>query len=102
MSRSSLVAALLCLLILILHTRSARGWWPFSTADTEEETATAEDDQDGSPQVQQVPAKFEVSTAEQKFLAEAQKYLDMSPLEKCQHGVGNWLTRLLNYLILDN
>ena len=40
---------------------------------------------DPEPPGQVVP--FEMKTADQKFLAEAQQFLDLSPLDHCQHQV---------------
>lgn len=54
----------------------AASWWPFSSAG-----------EDGGPIVAREPVAFEMASAEQKFLAEAQQYLDLSPLEACQHKV---------------
>lgn len=70
----------------------ALGWWPFGSEPAatvqQAELAHAQNED----QVQQAPAKFEVSNAEQKFLAEAHRYLNLSPLEKCQHHVSCPLT----------
>ena len=40
---------------------------------------------DPEPPGQVVP--FEMKTADQRFLAEAQQFLDLSPLDRCQHQV---------------
>ena len=37
---------------------------------------------------------FEMKTAEQKFLAEAQQFLDLSPLDRCQHQVWAYIQSL--------
>lgn len=88
MACCSILAALLCSLLLLSRTNTAHGWWPFSstTAPTADAPSKLQIE-DEEPRVQAHPARFEVINAEQKFLAEAQKYLEMSPLEKCQHAV---------------
>lgn len=79
-----LVAALPVLLVIISLPETAHGWWPFSVGN---EVPEIENLQAENEDRAQLPAKFEVSNVEQKFLAEAQKYLKLSPLEKCQHSV---------------
>ena len=54
-------------------------WWPFSSSE--------EDAEPPAPVAPREPVAFEMANAEQKFLAEAQEYLNMSPLEACQHQV---------------
>lgn len=61
-------------------------WWPF--AENEEEDEQMETRTDSSslpPPVSMVP--FEAMSAEQKFLQESKKLLDLSPLDQCQHKV---------------
>ena len=57
-------------------------WWPFSD-DSLEAAASPE------PKPVQLESKtavpFEMMSAEQKFLAQAQQFLDLPPLEKCQN-----------------
>ena len=66
-----------CLLLFPAHA-----WWPFSSSSSEEA---------GSEQgkhLQDSPVPFEMSTAEEKFLAEARKYMgDLSPLDSCHQIV---------------
>lgn len=79
---SSVLVRLLFFLCLVW---SSHCWWPFSSVQTP----------DAKPQLthteesggKEAPAKFEVTNAEQKFLAEAHSFLNLSPLEKCQHSV---------------
>lgn len=54
-------------------------WWPFSSdeGDREPETAMAARE----------PVAFEMASVEQKFLAEAQQFLNLPPLEACQYKV---------------
>jgi hypothetical protein len=61
-------------------------WWPFSSepAVVPQQAQLTQAEDEGR---EQQPAKFEVSTAEQKFLAEAHSFLNLSPLERCQHSV---------------
>ena len=56
-------------------------WWPFSSGELEENAEVA------APVAPKEPVTFEMANAEQKFLAEAQEYLNLSPLEACQHQV---------------
>ncbi len=56
-------------------------WWPFSSSeDVQKEEREPE---------QLEMTRFEMRTAEQKFLAEAQQFLDLSSLEKCQYQVAS-------------
>ena len=72
-SSGAIVLLTICLLPGVVH-----GWWPFSSSE-EESTS------DIAPAKK--PATFEMATAEQKFLNEAQQLLDLAPLDKCLHGV---------------
>ena len=56
-------------------------WWPFSSDELEENAEPA------APVAPREPVTFEMANAEQKFLAEAQEYVNLSPLEACQHQV---------------
>lgn len=53
-------------------------WWPFSGSEEREEVSSVE---------AREPVAFEMASAEQKFLAEAQQFLNLPPLEACQHEV---------------
>lgn len=72
-----------CLLLFPAHA-----WWPFSSSSSEEA---------GSEQgkhLQDSPVPFEMSTAEEKFLAEARKYMgDLSPLDSCHQIVSIHMER---------
>lgn len=61
--------------------QNAHSWWPFSSAHVEEKT-TLPGLSDGS-----VATRFEVRNVEEKFLAEAQPYLNLPPLDSCLHKV---------------
>lgn len=78
---------LLELIVILFLVGNSFCWWPFSSepaaVDPQAQVGQAEEEE----KVQQAPAKFEVSNAEQKFLSEAHSYLNLSPLEKCQHSV---------------
>ena len=76
-------AALLLLLAATSLPATVHGWWPWVSVENTVPEDLPEEIEDKA----HLPAKFEVSNAEQKFLAEAQKYLQLSPLEKCQHSV---------------
>lgn len=67
-------------LIFLLLVHSAWGWWIFSsTASTDTES--------GNGKIERRPVAFEINSAEQKFLAEAQQFLDLPQLDQCQHMV---------------
>ena len=57
-------------------------WWPFSSGEKEETQPSAAVQAPPSG-----PVAFEMNSAEQKFLAEAQEILNLPPLEACQHQV---------------
>ena len=90
------------LLLVSLLAVKAWCWWPFSSVGTEAESASETllpSKQEETPvevKVQKNSAKFEISNAEQKFLAEAHNYLNLSPLEQCQHSVS------LHFAVLSN
>ena len=82
-------ATVLALSLLALLAASANAWWPFSDDDDiEEARSQATNKNGGSPSPGLVP--FEIKTADQKFLEEAQQLLKLSPLDLCQHKV--WAT----------
>ncbi len=63
----------------------SQAWWPFSSSGNSEE------EEKGAHTAEQLEmVRFEMSTAEQKFLAEAQQFLDLSGLERCQYQVREW------------
>ena len=75
------VGAVFWLLIATLMGAEAF-WWPFSSdseGGSEQETAVASRE----------PVAFEMASAEQKFLAEAQQFLNVPPLEACQYKVSS-------------
>ena len=85
---SSAVCLLVCLLPLVV-----KGWWPFSSEISSESERASVDSLDHSRRA----AQFEMMSAEQKFLSEAQQFLDLSPLDHCLHGVSE-NSYLLNYI----
>lgn len=73
-----------CALVICFLPLVANGWWPFSSQTSSEPAhLSAEKDPDRSRNA----AQFEMMSAEQKFLSEAQQFLDLSPLDQCLHGV---------------
>lgn len=92
------MATLVFLLVGLLAVK-AWCWWPFSSAGTDAESETLpSSNHEETPvevKVQKNSAKFEISNAEQKFLAEAHNYLNLSPLEQCQHSVSLRTWKLL-------
>lgn len=69
------------LVVLLAERRANAFWWPFSSGGEPSEERRA------SVDVARQAIPFEMRSAEQKFLAEAQQYLDLSPLEACQFRV---------------
>lgn len=67
--------------LLVLLPVMGRCWWPFSSSDQEDTP-----EQDGVLETRRV-VQFEMSSAEQTFLAEAQQFLDLPQLDQCQHVV---------------
>lgn len=75
--RTLVVCTLICVLLLPAHA-----WWPFSSSSSEE-TGTKQ-----GKHLQNSPVPFEMTTAEEKFLAEARKYMgDLTPLDSCHQIV---------------
>ena len=68
------------LLVLFLLPTASYGWWIFSSSES------GSDESSSSPETRR-PVQFEMTTAEQKFLAEAQTFLDLPQLDQCQHVV---------------
>ena len=68
-------------LILLLPVLG-RCWWPFSSGEQEDTPS-----QDAAALETRKVVQFEMSSAEQKFLAEAQQFLDLPQLDQCQHVV---------------
>ena len=62
-------------------------WWLFSGAAIEPTDGEAAD----GGAVERRPVSFEMASAEQKFLSEAQQYLDLPPLEACQYRVRSFV-----------
>ena len=74
---------LTCLVCISLAlTGMTYGWWPFSSSS--EDNVLEEEEARATPAGL---VQFEMKSAEQKFLAEAQQLLDLSPLERCQNEV---------------
>ena len=67
--------------VLLAEKHANAFWWPFSSGGEPSEESRA------SVEVARQAIPFEMRSAEQKFLAEAQQYLDLSPLEACQYRV---------------
>lgn len=87
------MASSIRLLVVCWLPAAVFGWWPFSGQVEHEQleqlTHTVES------QVRKA-AVFEMMTAEQKFLSEAQQFLDLSPLDQCLHGVSVCMNRSLH------
>lgn len=75
--RTLLVCTLMCVLLVM-----ADAWWPFSSSSSEE-TSTEQ-----GRHLKDSPVPFEMTTAEEKFLAQARKYMgDLTPLDSCHQIV---------------
>lgn len=73
-------------LVLVIAVNQANGWsfWPFSSEKT-----SADDSKQGAHLIKS-PVPFEMTDAEETFLAEAQKYMGkMKPLDSCHQIVIN-------------
>ena len=85
---------MLAVLCALLATGNC--WWPFDDT-TEEGGEVAKESGDAVETSAPEPVPFEMTTAEKKFLAEAQQYLDLPPLERCQYQVGQGLPPKVPY-----
>ena len=75
--RTLLVCSFVC--VLLVHVGA---WWPFSSSSSEE-TNTEQ-----GRHLRDSPVPFEMTTAEEKFLAQARKYMgDLTPLDSCHQIV---------------
>ena len=81
-------------IIFLLMVPLTSGWWPFDD-DEEEEIIVSSNTQ--LPKGGMVP--FEMNNAEQKFLQEANQFLNLSPLDKCQHRVCIYLSKHIDTCI---
>ncbi|CAB3999667.1 Hypothetical predicted protein [Paramuricea clavata] len=80
--------------VLVLLCFTAKAWWPFESgkvADPPTEVKNENGEKTGEF-LRNSPVPFEMSVAEQRFLAEAQRYMgDMSALDQCHQVI---ITRL--------
>jgi hypothetical protein len=75
------------LVIALVYACSADGWtlWPFSS-----EESTTSDSENGA-HLAKSPVPFEMTGAEETFLAEAKKYMgDLKPLDSCHQIVSQY------------
>lgn len=81
----TLVMSWSCVLMVVCCLPlAANGWWPFSSQVSSE---SAQPPAEQAIERSRKAAQFEMMSAEQKFLSEAQQFLDLSPLDQCLHGV---------------
>ena len=79
---------LACTFLCVLFASSI-AWWPFSSS-TSEETDTEQ-----GRYLKNSPVPFEMTTAEEKFLAEAKKYMgNLTPLDTCHQIVSNEIIKI--------
>lgn len=84
------IGTFLCMLLV-----STNAWWPFSSSSTEDTEA------EQGRYLKNSPVPFEMTTAEEKFLAEAKKYMgNLTPLDTCHQIVSNKI--LKEYTIIFN
>ena len=70
---------------ILIQPRHVLLWWPFSSSSTQSDT-----DSEQGKALQNSPVPFEMTDAEEKFLAEARQYMsNLSPLDSCHHIVSN-------------
>ncbi|XP_067024266.1 protein brambleberry-like [Acropora muricata] len=79
LQQTLLVFTLICIFLVPVYS-----WWPFSSSSSEETGA------DQGKHLQNNPVPFEMTIAEEKFLADAKKYMgDLTPLDSCHQLVIN-------------
>ena len=82
--RTLLVCTFMCILLAPVNA-----WWPFSSSSSEETDA------ERGSHLKDNPVPFEMTTAEEKFLDQAKKYMgDLSPLDSCHQIVS---TEVIHY-----
>lgn len=77
-------------LLLVFLFQSVRAWWPFKGAKVAPPPTEVKDEngEKTGEYLRNSPVPFEMSVAEQKFLAEALRYMgDMSALDQCHQVV---------------
>ncbi|XP_058960945.2 protein brambleberry-like [Pocillopora verrucosa] len=79
LKRCLFIGTFLCMLLV-----STNAWWSFSSSSTEDTEA------EQGRYLKNSPVPFEMTTAEEKFLAEAKKYMgNLTPLDTCHQIVIN-------------
>jgi len=84
---SSSLLALLVFLGLSFSQTVEGWWWPFSYDSTVSNSPPSEMGGENDEEIGDTGAKFEVTSVEEKFIQEGERYLKLSPLEKYQHSV---------------
>ena len=82
--------SLLHVFLLAFLCSAAEAWWPFESGKVVEPPTEVKDDngEKTGQFLRNSPVPFEMSVAEQKFLAEAQRYMgDMAALDQCHQVV---------------
>jgi hypothetical protein len=81
---------------------TANAWWPFESGKVVNPPTEVKNDngEKTGEFLKNSPVPFEMSVAEQKFLAEAQRYMgDMAALDQCHQVVSlSWVYRTLGAL----
>lgn len=70
------------ILFLLILSRDCQGWW----SSSRQPSSDAKGNSKGGNSMQS-HVKFEVLSAEDKFLAQAKQYMDLSPLDLCHQKV---------------
>ena len=84
------IASLYQALFLTFLCFTANAWWPFESGKVSDPPTEVKDDNGDKTGefLRNSPVPFEMSVAEQKFLAEAQRYMgDMPALDQCHQVV---------------
>ena len=76
--------------LLVLFLPATIGWWSFNEGLSEEKRSTS-DSNDQAKDSAGTMVPFEMASADQKFLQEANQLLNLSPLDNCQHNVSHSL-----------
>ena len=75
------------ILFLLILSSDCEGWWSSSNQKPSPSDAKGSSKKGSSGNSLQPRVNFEVLSAEEKFLAQANQYMDLSPLDLCHQKV---------------
>lgn len=75
------------ILFLLILSGDCQGWWSSSNQRASPNDAEGNSEGRNSGNAKQTRVNFEVLSAEEKFLAQAKQYMDLSPLDLCHQKV---------------